>query len=984
MWVPMPEGRGVLYGRRMRTSHVLPFALLSLLLAGCPTEGGEAPVDTTVTYIEGEDGDNDEFDDPEEVDVVWTDRLLIEGSARECDWDNAEDWPWQGDLDNYLIFNPDRGYLEARLTWETDRIDLDLLEIVIELESASDVGSVLDAVHGIVRQELHFNSTTLCRYPAGESYCLRLGIRSTHGRLAKLEPGVRFEIDGDPLLVELAGGVNVQVIEDARTDPRTSHPGIQALDLRTSVRVASTLNDGSRVVLEFASIGDEGVRRLSAAELEFARGVVAHAGAAIERILIAEARDRSATVVEALHLATSSTAGQEFFEAFVAGLSATLGVRHALVCRDDRSRPGWFEAMACIMDGQLVPPFSYRAEGTPCADVRSKGDWIVRAGVQAAYPDDIDLVRMEADSFYGARMADRDGATIGHCAVLHDEPFSDEELVRRTVGLFASRASLELQRQTVTEGLERSLESQRVLNELMGITLEDLSFDKQLEAALAVVLDSEFFEGEVYGTICCFESGGNLERAASLTVGGDAGRTEELWSTGMAGLFDSDNGGMVEASLFDGSPILGVPIRSGEVDFGVLKLLGRRDLPREELRSFCVAVAQGIAGIISRDRARRELEASEERLRQSQKLEALGSLAGGIAHDFNNLLTAMLGNADLLGETLDPDSPERALLDGVLRAGLSAGQLTRQLLAFTRRQMLERSSLDLAALVGEATRMLERVVPEDIPFRVELPAEPCDVLADRGQLEQVLMNLVVNARDAMPTGGEVRVRVGAATNHPGHVCLSVEDTGQGMDADTRTRIFEPFFTTKGAGEGTGLGLSVVYGIVSQHEGWIEVDSRSGGGTRFDIFLPRHVPREGEASAANGEGEVLHMATDRARVLMVEDDPAVRQVSRAMLEHLGYDVVEAADGREALERFDADGDFAILILDVVMPGLSGVDVFQRVRAACPDQPVLFVTGHDATERLRDLESDDRVELLRKPYTRLELGTKLSGLLQGAQA
>ena len=132
MWVPMPEGRGVLYGRRMRTSHVLPFALLSLLLAGCPTEGGEAPVDTTVTYIEGEDGDNDEFDDPEEIDVVWTDRLLIEGSARECDWDNAEDWPWQGDLDNYLIFNPDRGYLEARLTWETDRIDLDLLEIVIE------------------------------------------------------------------------------------------------------------------------------------------------------------------------------------------------------------------------------------------------------------------------------------------------------------------------------------------------------------------------------------------------------------------------------------------------------------------------------------------------------------------------------------------------------------------------------------------------------------------------------------------------------------------------------------------------------------------------------------------------------------------------------------------------------------------------------------------------------------------------------------
>jgi PAS domain S-box-containing protein len=370
-----------------------------------------------------------------------------------------------------------------------------------------------------------------------------------------------------------------------------------------------------------------------------------------------------------------------------------------------------------------------------------------------------------------------------------------------------------------------------------------------------------------------------------------------------------------------------------------------------------------------------EAKRLEEQLRLAQKLEAVGTLAAGVAHDFNNVLATIRGTADLAMLDLDKKSPLHPDLVQIREAVDRGAALTRQLLAFGRRQTLEARPVDINALVKGVQGMLDRVIGKDVKLSSQLAAESCVVMADPGQVEQVLMNLCVNARDAMPTGGDLallteRVYLDESfhTTHPwaregDFVQITVSDTGHGMDAATQARIFEPFFTTKEMGHGTGLGLAVVYGIVKQHQGLIHVYSEPGRGTTFRIYFP-FLREEAVAVAPKQSAE---MPKGRETILLAEDDGALRMTIARMLERLGYRVVLASTGKEALHVLsERASEFDLVVLDVVMPEMGGVAVFEEVHTKHPDIRFLFVTGYSpGTTHFTALQTLP-AKVLQKPF------------------
>jgi len=375
---------------------------------------------------------------------------------------------------------------------------------------------------------------------------------------------------------------------------------------------------------------------------------------------------------------------------------------------------------------------------------------------------------------------------------------------------------------------------------------------------------------------------------------------------------------------------------------------------------------------------RRRLEAQ---LRQSQKMEAVGQLAGGIAHDFNNILAVVLAETEYVKEELAADSPLQAQLDEVTAAAERAAALTHQLLAFSRRQILKPRVLALNVVVSDLDRMLRRVIGEDISLEMKLNPALGAVMADPGQVEQVIMNLVVNARDALLGHGSITVHtdnLDALHDDPerpidlppgSYVTLTVSDSGCGMDKETLGRIFEPFFTTKEVGRGTGLGLSTVLGIVQQSGGVIHVESRPGEGSRFRIFLPRVDQRA--ASASNRVAKTDHLRGVE-QVLLVEDDPHVRRAATRALERRGYRVVQAENGEEALERFgERKTEIDLVVTDLVMPGIDGVAVASRLRQQHGPIRILYMSGYTEHAVLRDGALAARAQFLQKPFSANEL-------------
>jgi signal transduction histidine kinase/CheY-like chemotaxis protein len=400
------------------------------------------------------------------------------------------------------------------------------------------------------------------------------------------------------------------------------------------------------------------------------------------------------------------------------------------------------------------------------------------------------------------------------------------------------------------------------------------------------------------------------------------------------------------------------------------------------------AVAGSVGGAIARKRAEDALRNSENLLRHSQKMEAVGRLAGGVAHDFNNLLTAIMGYSELILSRLEADDPVRHEMDEICKAADRAHGLTRQLLAFSRKQVLDPKSLNLNAALVEMEKLLRRMIGEDIELVTDLGPDLAPVKVDHGQLEQVVFNLAINARDAMPTGGRITIatrnvrvddkiaRGNTSVPRGDYVALSVSDSGHGMSDYVQAHLFEPFFTTKEVGKGTGLGLSMVYGIVQQSSGFILFDSARGRGTTFTIYLPQAVGGQSVA-AARPDAETRGGSET---ILLVEDEEVVRNLAHRILAEQGYRLLTASNGSEALELCEKHlQPIHMMLTDIVMPQISGRALAQRLQATYPNMKVLYMSGY-AEESLRAIgEAIEERNFIQKPFTPTALARKVREML-----
>ncbi len=429
-----------------------------------------------------------------------------------------------------------------------------------------------------------------------------------------------------------------------------------------------------------------------------------------------------------------------------------------------------------------------------------------------------------------------------------------------------------------------------------------------------------------------------------------------------------------------------------------LRRCGGGEVPVEVTVSLVAFTDDVYSVLVARDiserlQAEKEKLRLEDQLRQAQKMEAVGRLAGGVAHDFNNLLTALECYTGLLLASIPPGDERRADVEEIRGVTERAGALTRQLLAFSRKQMLAPRVLDLNALLANLAKMLSRLIGETYTIEMRTDPDLATIKADPGQLEQVVLNLVVNARDSMPAGGRILIStrnsyvgeegaVPCCPLKPGdYVLLSVSDSGSGMDEATQAHIFEPFFTTKGEGRGTGLGLSTVYGIVTQSGGHIAVESAPGKGTTMKVYLPR-------CAAAGDEGPGAEAALESLRgsetVLVAEDEPSVRGVISRILRYHGYEVLEAADGLEAAGLLARRGSaISAAVLDLVLPKMGGAELAARLKSDFPGVKVLLMSGHADHPEMK-AEALKGVPFLQKPVTAAGLLGELRRLLDGGQS
>jgi signal transduction histidine kinase/ActR/RegA family two-component response regulator len=674
-------------------------------------------------------------------------------------------------------------------------------------------------------------------------------------------------------------------------------------------------------------------------------------------------RRQSDEVIEAILRGTAGLAGDAFFESLVRELAQVLGARHAfvgeLIDEDRRVR-----SLASTTDGRPVAVPDYDLAGTPCHQAVQRGHCYYPERAQEQFPDDPMLAALGVSCYLGATLQASDGRIIGLLCVMHDRPLPQPRLAASLLAVFAARAGGEIERLRAEAAHRQSV----------------LLYD----AVVAALTEGVLILDEDFNVIAGNESAWRLARANLVGRGALPPGSRALRSDGSPMPFEEIP---AVVTLRTGEPVadqvVGFEFQDGEVRW--LQMSAQPLRPdRSGTRG---AVVVSCIDISARRAAEAEHRRLTEQLFQSQKTEALATLAGGIAHDFNNLLAIMLGEVTLLEEDMAPVAHllDRSRLDRLRKAAERGGSLVRQLLAYARKANIHFETIDLNGIVGEVTQLVRETFPRSIEIEPLAAADPIWVRADEVQIQQVLLNLCVNARDAMPDGGRLAIetRLLPATGTAGaRARLRVRDNGMGMDPTVRQRMFDPFFTTKDVGRGTGLGLAVVQGIVERHDGTIAVDSVPGRGTTFTIELPcaarpvRVEPAATAFAAVTGGTET---------VLVVEDEQMVRDVVRGVLSRKGYQCLFAEDGLMAVEMLALHRErIAVVLTDLGLPKLEGASLVWRLRQTHATVPILVTSGLVEPEVELELRAAGVREILWKPYDLASLASAVRRAIDGQAA
>jgi PAS domain S-box-containing protein len=669
-----------------------------------------------------------------------------------------------------------------------------------------------------------------------------------------------------------------------------------------------------------------------------AAAVLDTGGAPGYRVVLTDITERKQLEETQLFLLHSGShrAGDDFFATVAQYLARHLDMGY--VCIDRLEGDGLTaQTLAIYNEGKYEANVSYALKDTPCGTVVGQTICCFPEDVCQLFPQDAALQELQAESYIGTTLWSFDGKPIGLIAIIGRKPLRNRGLAEAMLKLVAIRAASELERKGSEDQIRKL--SRAVEQSPTSIVITDLKGGIEY-------VNPKFTQVTGY-TLA--EACGQNPR---ILKGGKTTPEEyrHLWQT-------ITQGGEWRGELHNRK-------KNGELYWEFASISPLVDA-QGQITHF-LAVKEDIT----------ERRVLEEQLRQTQKLNSIGQLAGGVAHDFNNILAAMMLNLDYLRENTSLDAETQGSLKELMKGAQRAANLTRQLLLFGRRSVMEMKVLDLNELVTNLLKMLGRLIGENITVRYDQQEFSCAVAADAGMLEQVLTNLAVNARDAMPKGGKltiaiepVQIKAERARGIPGvspgkYVCLSVADTGCGMDEATQKRIFEPFFTTKEFGKGTGLGLATTHGIVTQHKGWVEVVSEVGKGTTFKVFLPaitkvKPTPAEIRKSALRGGHETI---------LVVEDEAMVRNLLVLALRRLGYRVLEANDGQSALRVWEEEtGKIDLLFSDMVMPeGLTGLDLAQQMQAMKPGLKVIISSGYNEEMVVQNQPNSGAIVYLQKPY------------------
>ncbi len=808
--------------------------------------------------------------------------------------------------------------------------------------AATDLDAMLHEAVAIVSRALELPYGTVMELlPDGKTLMLRAACGYRQDQIGSLTASVGTDSQsGYAVLINQS-----VVVRDLRTESRFRDATL--LHEQRAISGVTVLLHGLDHPYGVLSAHSDEIRIFTDDEVHFLEGMAPMISGAIQRLRMEQALEH---IVETV----SARTGRTLFDTVVQSLAETLAVDYTFI--GELVDAGSVTTLAAWRRGRLVPNFSYSLPGSPCANIVERKACSYSSGVRQAFPEDRLLEELEIEGYAGTPLVDATGRVLGLIVLLHGRPLRNVQMAESMLRICAARAGAELDRIRAEHALKESENRMRMI------------LNNTLDAVIGMDCDGRITDWNPRAeTMFGWTRSDALGKELALLIIPPFYR--EAHARGLRKFLDSGEG----------------PILNRQIEMTALRRDGHEFPVELTVSALPLGQSHRFNAFVADISERKRLEAE---LRQAHKMEVVGRLAGGVAHDFNNLLTAILGYCQLLESDL-AGNPACESVWEIRKAGDRAAGLTQQLLAFSRQQVLQPKILDLNAVVDNMTNMLRRLIGEHITLVTRLSADLGRVKADPGQVEQVLLNLVLNARDAMPEGGWLTVETAnvdldqASPDHlaripPGsYVRLKISDTGHGMDEKTMAHIFEPFFTTKEVGKGTGLGLATVYGIIKQSDGFLWAESELKRGSAFTI----HLPRLGDLpQAAPGVSKTVGQLRGHETILLIEDEPMVRRLTRRILEQNGYTVLEAQDGVEGLKLSRTHtGMVHLLITDAVMPFMSGRDVAQRLCLERPDIAVLLMSGHTGDMMVGEVESPPFTGFLPKPFTPVDLLQKVRAIL-----